>query len=256
MNNIDINLSDYLNIDYLEEEKDSNDDITISTDNNSYNNYFLTTKQKIFKPKETGSYTIEYNNSKLSVNVYKKCDTFVISDGIRRSRNTNTTTFTFNTDKYPIELKHDGSSSNNYFGEIAHDITNLSNNYWEIKIKNWNYTYNNQTNNIRIGVVDRTDETNYFEFAETEAINPKIQANSVSSGYKSNTVSFSSNTDYTFKYIMDNGSIKCIRDGSEILSHSGYPSGEYTFFVMNENDSSSSASETSKIDEVSVKYKK
>lgn len=40
MDNIDINISDYLNIDYLEEEKDSNVDITIRTDNNIYNDYF------------------------------------------------------------------------------------------------------------------------------------------------------------------------------------------------------------------------
>lgn len=72
MTSIDINLSEYLNIDYIKEQTDLKENITINTDNNSYNDYVVTTKQQIFKPKETGSYTVEYNNKQLSVNVYKK----------------------------------------------------------------------------------------------------------------------------------------------------------------------------------------
>lgn len=182
-------------------------------------------------------------------------ENYLISQGIRKSRNTDTTTFTFHEDgNSNLDFSHDGSGGNHLFGEVATDLTQLSNNGWKISVSGYSYTYNSQQNNIRMGVVDRTDRSNYIEFHETEGsgVNPRIAGNNVNSSGSHTDISFSGGTKYDFTFSMSSGKITVKKNGSEIHSISNYPVGEYVWFVMNENDSDSSASETSLVDRLLI----
>ena len=182
-------------------------------------------------------------------------DDFLISEGLRRSRNDDTNGFTFKEDgSSNMEMTHDGSGTSNGFGEIALDISRLSNNKWTVNMEGQSWTYNSQENNYRVGVIDRTNGSNFCEFMETEStgVDPRVAGNNVNSSYSSNDVSFSGGTKYDWSFRMDNGTITVYKDGTEVFSKSGFPAGEYTWFVMNESDGDTSKGETHLLDRLEV----
>lgn len=180
---------------------------------------------------------------------------FLISQGLRKSRNDDTSGFTFKEDgNSNMEMTHTGSGTSNGFGEIALDTNRLSNDRWTVNMEGQSWTYNSQENNYRVGVIDRTDRSNFCEFMETETtgVNPRVAGNNVNSSYSSNDVSFSGGTKYDWSFRMDNGTITVYKDGTEVFSKSGFPAGEYTWFVMNESDGDTSKGETHLLDRLEV----
>lgn len=176
---------------------------------------------------------------------------YEISNGIRKSRNTNSTDFIISheNDKN-ILIEHDGSTSNNEFAEIATDTTELSNSQWVFDVNSFTWTYNSEQNNIRMGIVDRTDNNNYIEFAETEGKTPRIQAKSVNGGSNYTEIDFSGNTPYDFDFSMSKGEITAEINGISILSHDGYPEGQYAWFMMNEQDNDTNSGEKLNVEEL------
>jgi hypothetical protein len=180
---------------------------------------------------------------------------YLISQGIRRPRNTDTETFNFQENGgSSMNMKHDGSGSDNTFGEIALDINLLSNNEWEINMYGQSWSYNSQQNNYRIGLIDKTNRDNFCEFMETESsgVSPRVAGNNVNSSYTSNDVSFAGGTKYDWSFNMNNGKITVYKDAKKVFSKSGFPAGEYVWFVMNENDSDTSAEETHLLDKLEI----
>jgi hypothetical protein len=178
---------------------------------------------------------------------------YLISQGIRKPRNTDTFTFQEKGGS-SMNMHHDGSGSDNTFGEIALDINSLSNNKWVLNMYGQSWSYNSQQNNYRIGLVDKTNRDNFCEFMETESsgVNPRVAGNNVNSSYTSNNVSFTGGTKYNWSFKMNNGMITVYKDGRKVFSKSGYPPGEYVWFVMNENDSDTSTQETHLLDRLEI----
>lgn len=93
-----------------------------------------------------------------------------------------------------------------------------------------------------------------MEFMETETsgVNPRVAGNNINTSESYTEVSFSGGTKYDFTFTMSSGTITVEKDGTEVHSISNYPSGEYVWFTMNENDSDTSASGTSLIDQLRI----
>ena len=141
MTDINIHIDDYLILDYLEEQLDATDDVSVSDNGNNYDfdEYVIGKKKKIFNPEESGEYTIEYNNESIKVYAYNTPNSVDTQYNIDEGSGTTIKDSVGSTNATKNSLNW--ISKNNSYGDYALEGTRSTGEYIETdssySVSNW-----------------------------------------------------------------------------------------------------------------------